>query len=57
MLLRISAEEVARMVTDFAASHGGITTYPPTYAAPSRQYRINPLMVRKTLRRLGSKAP
>jgi hypothetical protein len=44
-LLRISAEDVARMVTDFAASHGGITRYPPTYAAPSCQYRIKPPMV------------
>jgi hypothetical protein len=56
-LLRISAEDVARMVTDFAASHGGITRYPPTYAAPSCQYRIKPPMVGKTSRRLGSEAP
>ena len=56
-LLRISADDVARMVTDFAASHGGITRYPPTYAAPSCQYRITPPMVRKTSRRLGSEAP
>lgn len=53
-LLRISAEDVARMVTDFAASHGGITRYPPTYAAPSCQYHIKPPMVRKTSPRLGS---
>jgi hypothetical protein len=45
-LLRISADDVARMVTDFAASHGGITRYPPTYAAPSCQYRITgPLVI------------
>ena len=56
-LLRISADDVARMVTDFAASHGGITMYPPTYAAPSRQYHIKPLMARKASRRLGSAAP
>jgi hypothetical protein len=55
--LRISAKDVARMVTDFAASHGGITRYPPTYAAPSCQYRIEPPMVRKTSPRLGSEAP
>jgi hypothetical protein len=56
-LLRISADDVARMVTDFASSHGGITMYPPTYAAPSRQYHIKPPMARKTTRRLGSEAP
>ena len=56
-LLRFGAEDVARMVTDFAASHGGITMYPPNYAAPSRQYHIKPLMVRKTSRHLGSAAP
>ena len=54
-LLRISADDVARMVTDFAASHG-ITRYPPTYAAPSCQYGIKPPMVGKTSRRLGSEA-
>jgi hypothetical protein len=56
-LLRISADDVARMVTDFAASHGGITSYPPTYAAPSCQYRIKPPMVTKSSRRLGREAP
>jgi hypothetical protein len=56
-LLRMSADDVARMVTDFAASHGGITWYQPTYAAPSCQYRIKPPMVEKTSRRQGSEAP
>jgi 4-aminobutyrate aminotransferase-like enzyme len=38
--LRISADDVARMVTEFAASRGGITVCPSAYLAQSSQYRV-----------------
>jgi hypothetical protein len=38
MRLHISAEDMERMVTQFVASHGGVTMCPPTYAAPSPHY-------------------
>jgi hypothetical protein len=37
--LRMSAEDVARMVAEFA-SRGGITKCPPAYAALSPQYKL-----------------
>jgi hypothetical protein len=38
--LRINADEVARMVREFAASRGGITMCPAAYVAQSAQYRV-----------------
>jgi hypothetical protein len=38
--LRISAQDVARMVTEFAASRGGITMCPSAYVVHSDQYRV-----------------
>jgi hypothetical protein len=38
--LRVSADDVARMVREFAASRGGITVCPAAYVAQSVQYRV-----------------
>ena len=38
--LQMSADDVARMVAEFAASRGGITRCPPAYAARSPQYNV-----------------
>jgi hypothetical protein len=38
--LRMSAEDVAQMVAEFASSRGGITKCPPAYAALSPQYKL-----------------
>jgi hypothetical protein len=38
--LRISADDMVRLVSEFAALHGGITQCPPAYAALSRQYGL-----------------
>jgi hypothetical protein len=38
--LRVSTEDVARMVSEFAVSRGGITKCPPAYAALSPQYKL-----------------
>ncbi len=39
MRLEISADELDRMVREFAATHGGIVRCPAAYAVPSEQYR------------------
>ena len=44
MRLHISANDVTRMVQEFISSRGGITTCPPTYAAPSQHYHVKPTM-------------
>jgi hypothetical protein len=44
-----------RMVTKFVASHGGVTMCPPTYAAPSPHYRVEPATARQA--RGASRAP
>jgi hypothetical protein len=36
--LQIGVDDLARMVNEFAASHGGIVMCAPAYAAPSHQY-------------------
>lgn len=36
--LEISAEDLERMVKDFAAARGGVVRCPPVYAAQSDQY-------------------
>jgi hypothetical protein len=36
--LEISAEDLERMVKDFAAAHGGVVRCPPAYAVTSSQY-------------------
>jgi hypothetical protein len=38
--LRMSDDDVARMITEFAASRGEITRCPPAYAARSLQYNV-----------------
>ena len=38
--LQMSADDVARMVAEFAASRGGITRCPPAYVAKSPQYNV-----------------
>jgi len=37
--LEISADELERMVKDFAATRGEVVMCPPAYAVPSEQYR------------------
>ena len=36
--VEISADDLARMVTEFAATHGGVVRCPAAYAVPSEQY-------------------
>jgi hypothetical protein len=38
--LQISDDDMARMVKEFAATHGGIVMCPTAYAVQSDQYRI-----------------
>ena len=38
--LQMSADDVSRMVAEFAASRGGITRCPPAYVAKSLQYNV-----------------
>ena len=38
--LQMSADDVSRMVAEFAASRGGITRCPPAYVAKSPQYNV-----------------
>jgi hypothetical protein len=40
--LHISTDDMDRMMATFAASHGGVTMCPPTYAAPSPHYHVTP---------------
>jgi hypothetical protein len=44
MRLHISAEDIERMVTEFAASHAGITTCRPPYVALSPHYHVAPVI-------------
>jgi hypothetical protein len=45
--LHLRVEDIERMIMEFSASHGGITICPPTYAAPSPQYCIKSVNMRK----------
>jgi len=36
--VEISADDLARMVKEFAATHGGVVRCPTAYAVPSDQY-------------------
>ena len=38
--LQMNADDVARMVAEFAASRGGVTRCPPAYVAKSLQYNV-----------------
>jgi hypothetical protein len=49
MRLHISAEDMERMMTQFVASHGGVTMCPPTYAVPSPHYHVAPVICRQTV--------